>query len=151
MKCHTVYLSPKEQRMDIVMVIGRILFAYIFVNAGYNHFVQAKVYVELAETQKVKFPRALTYLSGLVLLLGGLSIILGVYADVGALVLVAVLLIMAVKMHNYWSKTDEHAEGAFWKNVSMAGAALFFFALVANGGEFGPVVNDGLLSLFSSK
>ena len=87
----------------------------------------------------------------LLLLLGGLSIILGVYADVGALVLVAVLLVMAVKMHNFWSKTDEHAQGAFWKNVSMAGAAFFFFALVANGGDFGPVLSDDLLSLFSDK
>jgi uncharacterized membrane protein YphA (DoxX/SURF4 family) len=99
----------------------------------------------------VKFLRASTYLSGLVLLLGGLSIVLGVYADVGALVLVVVLLVMAVKMHNFWSKTDEHAQGAFWKNVSMAGAAFFFFALVANGGDFGPVLNDDLLSLFSNK
>ena len=33
----------------------------------------------------------------------------------------------------------------------MAGAAFFFFALVANGGDFGPVLSDDLLSLFSNK
>ena len=137
--------------MDIVMIIGRILFSYVFIAAGLNHLAKAKPYIEFAQTQKVKFPRASTYLSGLVLLLGGLSIVLGVYADVGALVLVVVLLVMAVKMHNFWSKTDEHAQGAFCKNVSMAGAALFFFALVANGGDFGPVLSDDLLSLFSNK
>jgi uncharacterized membrane protein YphA (DoxX/SURF4 family) len=59
--------------MDIVMIIGRILFSYVFIAAGLNHLAKAKPYIEFAQTQKVKFPRASTYLSGLVLLLGGLS------------------------------------------------------------------------------
>ncbi|MFM8907558.1 MAG: DoxX family protein [Actinomycetota bacterium] len=40
-------------------------------------------------------PRAFTYLSGLVLLLCGLSIILGVSVDVGALAIAVLLLVMA--------------------------------------------------------
>ena len=49
-----------------------------------------------------------------------------------------------------WVPDDLAKQGetaSFFKNVSMAGAALFLFALVANGGDFGPVVSDDLLSL----
>jgi uncharacterized membrane protein YphA (DoxX/SURF4 family) len=92
-------------------------------------------------------------LSGLLLLLGGLSVVLGVYADLGALLLAVLLLAMALKMHDFWTQSDPQAKQtetiAFFKNVSMAGAALFLFALVANGGDFGPVVSDDLLSLWA--
>jgi hypothetical protein len=56
-------------------------------------------------------------------------------------------------MHDFWAQTDPQAKQteiiAFFKNLSMGGAALFLFALVANGGEFGPVVSDDIVSLFS--
>jgi uncharacterized membrane protein YphA (DoxX/SURF4 family) len=81
-------------------------------------------------------------------------VVLGIYADLGALVLAVLLLAMALKMHDFWAHTDPQAKQtetiAFFKNVSMAGAALFLFALVANGGDFGPVVSDDLLSLWNS-
>jgi hypothetical protein len=60
---------------------------------------------------------------------------------------------MALKMHDFWTQSDPQAKQtetiAFFKNVSMAGAGLFLFALVANGGDFGPVVSDDLLSLWA--
>jgi len=135
--------------MDILMLIGRIVFAYIFVEAGLNHLARNKPYIEYATAQKVPNPRASTYLSGLVLLLCGLSIILGVYVDVGALAIAVLLLVMGFKMHNYWTSANTTDKGAFWKNVSMAGAALFMFATVANDGDFGPVLRDNLLQLWS--
>ena len=87
------------------------------------------------------------------MVLGALSVVLGVYADLGSVVLAGLLIVMAVKMHDFWTQTDPQAKqgetASFFKNVSMAGAALFLFALVANGGDFGPVVSDDLLSLWA--
>jgi fructose-1,6-bisphosphatase/inositol monophosphatase family enzyme len=69
-----------------------------------------------------------------------------------------VLLAMALKMHDFWTQTDPQAKQtetiAFFKNVSMAGAALFMFALIASGAgdegvNFGPHVGD-MLSLWNS-
>jgi uncharacterized membrane protein YphA (DoxX/SURF4 family) len=84
-------------------------------------------------------------------------VILGIYADLGALALAVVLLAMALKMHDFWAQTDAQAKQtetiAFFKNVSMAGAALFMFAMIAGGAgdegvNFGPHVGD-MLSLFN--
>ena len=139
--------------MDIIMIIGRVLFALMFVTGGLNHFTKAQAMTGYAQFKKVPAAKASVLLSGLVLLLGGLSVILGVYADLGALALAVALLAMALKMHDFWAQSDPQAKQtetiAFFKNVSMAGAALFIFALVANGGDFGPVLSDDLLSLWA--
>jgi uncharacterized membrane protein YphA (DoxX/SURF4 family) len=139
--------------MDIVMIIGRVLFALIFVSSGINHFTKIQAMTGYAQFKKVPAAKASVLLSGLLLLLGGVSVVLGVYADLGALVLAVLLLAMALKMHDFWTQSDPQAKQtetiAFFKNVSMAGAALFLFALVANGGDFGPVVSDDLLSLWA--
>ncbi len=139
--------------MDIVMIIGRVLFALIFVMSGLNHLTKSQAMTGYAQFKKVPAAKASVLLSGLVMLLGGLSIVLGVYADLGAIALAVLVIVMALKMHNFWTQTDPQAKQteiiAFFKNLSMGGAALFLFALVANGGDFGPVVSDDIVSLFS--
>lgn len=139
--------------MDIIMVIGRVLFALIFISSGLNHLTKSQAMVGYAQFKKVPAAKASVLLSGLLLALGGLSVILGVYADLGALVLGILLLVMAVKMHDFWTQSDPQTKQtemiAFFKNVSMAGAALFLFALIANGGDFGPVVSSDIARLFS--
>ena len=139
--------------MDIVMIIGRVLFALMFLMSGLNHLTKSQAMTGYAQFKKVPAAKASVLLSGLVMLLGGLSIVLGVYADLGAIALAVLVIVMALKMHNFWTQTDPQAKQtetiAFFKNLSMGGAALFLFALVANGGEFGRVVSDDIVSLFS--
>ena len=104
-----------------------------------------------ATFKKVPYPKVANLLSGALLLAGGLSVILGVYADLGALVLAAVLLAMAVMMHNFWA-ADEQTKPmemiSFMKNVSMAGAALILFAALASANKtaevIGPMITDSL-------
>jgi uncharacterized membrane protein YphA (DoxX/SURF4 family) len=88
-------------------------------------------------------------MSGLLLLASGLSIILGVYADLGALVVTILLIVMALKMHDFWSQTDAQAKQnetiAFFKNISMAGGALIMFAVAATeGSDYGWTLTDSL-------
>ena len=139
--------------MDIVMIIGRVLFALMFLMSGLNHLTKSQAMTGYAQFKKVPAAKASVLLSGLVMLLGGLSVVLGVYADLGAIALAVLVIVMALKMHNFWTQTDPQAKQtetiAFFKNLSMGGAALFLFALVANGGDFGPVVSDDIISLFS--
>ncbi|WP_329503659.1 hypothetical protein RFN58_35765 [Streptomyces iakyrus] len=47
--------------------------------------------------------------SGLLILVGGLSILLGVWADLGALLLVVFLVPTAVLMHGFWKESDPQA------------------------------------------
>lgn len=144
--------------MDFLMIIGRVLFALVFLASGLNHLTKAKAMVGYAQFKKVPMPIPSIYVSGLLMVLGALSVVLGIYADLGSLVLAALLIVMAIKMHDFWAQTDPQAKqgetASFFKNVSMAGAALFMFALITSGAgdegfNFGPHVGD-MLSLFNS-
>ena len=85
------------------------------------------------------------------MVLGGLSIILGVYADLGALVLAILLVAMAVKMHDFWNAQGEAKQPemiGFMKNISMAGGALFLFAYAATeDSNIGPALGKSLWAL----
>jgi uncharacterized membrane protein YphA (DoxX/SURF4 family) len=121
--------------MEFVMLIGRILFGLIFVSSGINHFTQTEGMTGYAQFKKIPSPKLAVQGSGLVLLLGGLSVILGIWADLGAIVLALILSVMAVTMHNYWTISEPQAKQAdmigFWKNISMAGGAIFMFAILS--------------------
>jgi uncharacterized membrane protein YphA (DoxX/SURF4 family) len=134
--------------MEVVMLIGRILFAFMVVSGGINHLTKAEAMAGYAAYKKVPSPKLANFVSGVLLLAGGLSIVLGVYADLGAIVIAALLVLMALKMHDFWAQTDAQAKQmetiAFWKNVSMAGGALFIFAVAANGQEIGWTLTNSL-------
>ena len=124
--------------MDILVLIGRILFSALFISSGINHFTNGKAMSGYAAAKGVPAPLAATYVGGVLLLAGGLSVLLGVWADLGALLLVIFLVPTAVLMHPFW-----RAEGQermldmiqFQKDIALAGAALMLFALFSFVGD----------------
>ena len=137
--------------MEIVMFIGRILFAAMFVLSGINHFTKAEAMTGYAQFKGVPQPKLANLVSGALLLAGGLSIILGIVADLGALVVSILLVIMAVLMHDFWKQSDPQAQQTemigFLKNISMAGGGLFMFAVMSlDVMEYGPAITDSLFS-----
>jgi putative oxidoreductase len=138
--------------MSTVFLIARIIFAFMFVMSGINHITKADHMVGYAQFKGVPSPKLAVIGSGVVMGLGGLSLILGVYADLGAIVLAAILVLMAIKMHNFWTLEDAQAKQAdmigFLKNISMAGGALFMFAWMATDGSlYGPAITGSLFKI----
>jgi len=138
--------------MDAVLLIARILFSIMFVMSGLNHLTKADHMVPYAQMKGVPMPKLSVRLSGLLLALGGLSVILGVWTDLGALVLAVLLVVMAVKMHDFWKSSDPQAKQAemigFMKNIGLAGGALFIFAIAAmENSNYGPAITDSLFSI----
>jgi uncharacterized membrane protein YphA (DoxX/SURF4 family) len=137
--------------MNAVMLVGRILFAFMFVASGLNHLTKAEAMAGYAAYKKVPAPKLANLLSGVLMILGGLSIILGVYADLGAVVLAVLLVAMAVKMHDFWNAEGEAKQPemiGFMKNISMAGGALFLFAYAATeDSNIGPALGKSLWAL----
>lgn len=138
--------------MEIIMFIGRILFAAMFVLSGINHFTKAEAMTGYAQFKGVPQPKLANLASGALLLLSGLSIILGIVADLGALVATVLLVVMAVMMHDFWKQSDPQAQQTemigFLKNISMAGGGLFMFATMALAeSEYGPAITDSLFSV----
>ena len=135
--------------MDALILIGRIMFGALFVASAAGHLTQTSDMAAYAEMKGVPAPRAMVLISGLVLLLGGVMVVAGLWADLGALLLLAFLLPTAVVMHAPWRVTDDADRQAeqtqFMKNLALAGAALALFAFFA-GTDVGLTVTDPLFS-----
>jgi putative oxidoreductase len=138
--------------MNTVLLIGRILFALVFVSSGLSHLAKVEAMAGYAKFKKVPAAKLSVLVSGALLALGGLSIILGVYADLGALVIAILLILMALKMHDFWTQTDAQVKQtetiSFFKNISMAGGALIIFAIAATeGSDYGWTLTNSLWQL----
>jgi len=134
------------------MLIGRIMFALMLISGGIKHLTKAEAMSGYAAFKKVPQPKLATFLAGVLLVASGLSVVLGVYADLGAVVSAVLLVLMALKMHDFWKATDPQAKQtesiAFFKNISMAGGALFIFATAAiAGSDIGWTLTDSLFTL----
>ena len=109
-----------------VVVLGRLLFAVIFVMAGANHF--NKQTIGYAASQGVPLASIAVPLSGVLAIVGGLSILLGYRAKLGAWLIVLFLIPVTLMMHKFWTVSDPMMAQIqmvmFMKNVSMLGGAL---------------------------
>ena len=109
-----------------VVVLGRFFFAVIFLLAGANHF--NKQTIGYAASQGVPLASIAVPLSGVLAIAGGLSILLGYRAKLGAWLLVLFLIPVTLMMHKFWTVTDPMMAQIqmimFMKNVSMLGGAL---------------------------
>jgi len=136
--------------MNTVLVIGRVLFALIFINSGIAHLTKLEAMTGYAKYKKVPAAKLSVIVSGLMILIGGLYIALGIYADLGALLIALFLIPAAVLMHAFWKETDATAKQnesiGFFKDLSLAGAALIIFALVATGTDIGPSITSAFFS-----
>jgi putative oxidoreductase len=109
-----------------VVLLGRFLFALIFVMAGANHF--NKQTIGYAASQGVPLASIAVPLSGVIAIAGGLSILLGYRAKLGAWLIALFLVPVTLVMHKFWTVQDPTMAQLqmilFMKNVSMLGGAL---------------------------
>jgi len=128
--------------MDWLYVIGRILFGMIFVGSGIDHLMKLDAMAQYAEAKGVGGAKGMVALGSVAMLLGGLSVILGFYMQIGTWLLALFLLGAAMKMHAFWKETDPVAQqnemAHFMKNMSMAGAAIMLYWMVRTYG-YGPM------------
>jgi putative oxidoreductase len=116
--------------MDVVFLIGRLLFASLFLVSGVTaHFNRQGV--EYARAYNAPAPELLVPASGAAIVLGSLLIGFGIWADVGALLVAGFLLGITPIMHAFWKETEPQQQqiqiAMFTKNVALLGAALIVF------------------------
>ena len=94
-----------------------------------GHFMNAKEMVSFAESRGVPAAKVAVPVTGLMIVLGGLSVLLGWHRDIGAGLLVLFLIPTAFMMHPFWKESDPMARqnelAHFMKTLGLAGAALF--------------------------
>lgn len=134
--------------MKYAVLFGRILFATIFVIAAPAHFSSQTI--QYASAARVPFASILVPFSGVLALLGGLSVALGYKANLGALLLVLFLVPVTIMMHNFWAVQDpmmaRMQQVMFFKNIALLGTAF----LISYFGS-GPLSVDAWLETRSEK
>ncbi|MEV0252417.1 DoxX family protein [Nocardia sp. NPDC050712] len=137
--------------MDVVVLIGRVLFSVLFLGSAMGHFANADAMAGYAQSQGVPAPKAGVLVSGGLLALGALSVVLGLWADAGMLLLAIVLVPITLMMHAFWKETDPQAKQTqqiqFNKNLALIGAALMLFAFFAHTPELGLTLTGPLFDL----
>jgi putative oxidoreductase len=135
--------------MDVVFLIGRILFAFVFVYSGITvHLIGYRQGVQYAKAYKVPLAEIGVPLTGIVAVLGGLSVALGVWGDLGALALAGFLVLITPFMHAFWREEGMQRviqTVMFVKNTALLGGALvLFYAFNQLQGEAGASLTDPL-------
>lgn len=112
--------------MRYIPVIGRTLFSLIFLMTCMSHFSGKAV--GYAQAMNVPAAAVLVPLSGVIAVLGAISIILGYKAKTGAWLIVLFLVPVTLFMHRFWGVSDTSMAmmqmAMFMKNISMLGGAL---------------------------
>jgi putative oxidoreductase len=109
-----------------VVFAGRLLFSFIFIFGGLGHFSHQTI--AYAAAQGVPLAAVAVPLSGVLAIAGGLSILLGYHARIGAWLIALFLVAITPMMHNFWAVKDPMMAQMqmimFLKNLSMLGGAL---------------------------
>lgn len=124
--------------IDALLLLGRILLGAIFVMSGYGKLTGLDGFAATLTHQGVPLAPAMAMLAAAVEFSGGLFIVLGFQARLGALVLVAFTIAATLIAHRFWELDAAAYRGQqihFSKNLSIIGGLLL---LVAGGsGRFG--------------
>ncbi|MEX1014257.1 MAG: DoxX family membrane protein [Candidatus Paceibacterota bacterium] len=119
--------------MEIILLIGRIIFGGFFFMTGMMHFKNLKKLTGYASSKNVPAPTFSVIISGLLLFLGGLGIIFNTYLNVSLLLISIFLLLVTPKMHQFWKETDPNQKmiemQQFLKNMALLGATLIIYSL----------------------
>lgn len=141
-----------EKELDLLLILGRVLFGALWIGAGFAHFKSLEAMTGYAKYKKLPAAKLGVIGSGLTFLVGGILIVLGTWVDLASLLIAVTVILAALIFHQYWKETDANTKMqemmAFNKDMALGGAAIILFALVAGGfvTEFGPSI--GAIALF---
>jgi putative oxidoreductase len=119
--------------MNILFLIGRVIFGGYWLMAAFNHFKNLNYMSEYAKAKGTPAPKLAVAGTGVILLLGGLSFLLGVCPTVGVVLLIIFLLGVSFQMHSFWKVDDAQMKQIelinFTKNMALVGALLMLLML----------------------
>mgnify|MGYP002623001026 CR=1 FL=1 len=122
--------------------IGRALLAAIFILSGVDKLQHWSDTAQVMADRGLPAVDALLSIAVGLELVGGIMVLIGLYARWGAAVLLAFLVPVSLIMHNFWAAPEPRQMTEmihFMKNASIAGGLVFVLAVGA-----GPVSIDAL-------
>jgi len=118
--------------MRQLFLAGRILLGGFFLLSAERHFVLASTMAAYAGSKGVPAPMAAVLISGVLLLVGGVTLLLGITPRVGIVAIVLFLVPVSLLMHPFWTEQGVARivdMTSFSKNVALLGAVLMLLAV----------------------
>lgn len=113
--------------MSVFFLVSRILFAAVFVIVPMQVIVSSALVAAAPPMRRVPLPRISVVAASSVAIGGAALVVLGLWPDLGALLIAAYLVPVTVVMHAFWTFEDpaqvkEHRD-SFFLNTSLVGPA----------------------------
>ena len=109
------------------------MFGAYWLMAGFNHFRNLEGMSQYAKSKGAPAPKLSVAASGIVLALGGLSLMFGIYPTVGIILLILFLIVASFQIHKYWKLDDAQMRQIdqinFTKNLALVGALLMLLLI----------------------
>lgn len=124
--------------MSVVILMGRILFALVFLGTGLGHLTQTDSVATYVEVRGVRRAAVVVRVTGVTIVVGALAVAVGVWTDLAALGLTLYALAVAFAIHHFWTDEGEMQtmeQANFMKSAALAGGGLLLFAIVAISGD----------------
>lgn len=119
--------------MNVLTLIGRILFGGFFIISGINHFLELEGMTGYAASKGVPMANLAVIVSGLLILVGGAMVLIGWKVKWGALLIVLFLVPVSLMMHDFWAIEDPQEAQTqmsnFMKNFALVGASLMIASI----------------------
>ena len=123
----------------LIFLLGRILLPMPLLSAGIPfHVMKSEMAEGYSGQMGFPFPAIAGWPTGIWMTVGSLSVILGVWGDVGALMIAAFVVPAAAWFHRFWQAPEEQKmmqQGFFFRNAAILGCALIAFAVFTTAGH----------------
>ncbi len=127
--------------MHIIASIGQIIFGAYWLYNGINHFTGLTPMTGYAAAKGVPAPKASVIIGGILLVLGGLGILLGLYTRLAILLLIIFIIPVTLMVHNFWAVTDQNQKMSerisFTKNAALFASLLLLWTIAFPYSVFG--------------
>lgn len=121
-------MSNRDMAETVPLLIGRTIFGGYFLYNGINHFLHRDQLSGYAQTKGVPAANVAVQGSGVLMILGGLSLLTGYKPKIGSALITAFLAGVTPSMHRFWSEQNPQQRQAeminFMKNVALVGGAM---------------------------
>ena len=119
--------------MAQAFLVGRVLVGCFWLYNALKHFTNVDRLARAAAAHGVPAPELFVVFAGVLLLVGGLSFVLGLFPRIGMVAVVMFLLPVTLIMHAFWADNDAATRGAnlvrFGSNLALLGSTLMFAAI----------------------
>jgi len=119
--------------MADLFLMGRLIFGGFFLYSGVHHFLDVATLAQFTRAKGVPMPEAAVLLTGALLIVGAVSILLGVMPRLGLACIILFLAGVTPTMHAFWSVADPQMRqmdmANFMKNIALMGSALMMLMI----------------------